>query len=70
MRKLNKDQRFILSEFYIGLSIAWLSVGVISPLFIPVKNVIQLIAQVVVSSIIAVILVLSAIHNLENRRKK
>lgn len=58
MRKLNLDQRRFLSDFLNGLSIAWFSVGIISPLFIKVENTSRLIIQIGTSLSASVILIL------------
>lgn len=58
MRKLNLDQKRFLSDFLNGLSIAWFSVGIISPLFIKVENTSRLIIQIGTSLSASVILIL------------
>lgn len=58
MRKLNLDQKRFLSDFLNGLSIAWFSAGIISPLFIKVENTPRLIIQIGTSLSASVILIL------------
>lgn len=67
---LNKDQRIILSEFLIALSVAWLSVGAISPLFDPVENVLQLVYRILVSTLVSFMLLVFAIRNVGRRRRR
>ena len=65
MRKLNLDQKRFLSDFLNGLSIAWFSVGVISPLFITVDSLLKLAIQISSSVVISGILFLVGIKSLK-----
>lgn len=36
--RLNRNQREKIADFYINFAVAWISFGLISPLFIGIKN--------------------------------
>lgn len=62
--QLNREQKKFLSDFLNSLSVAWFSVGVISPFFIKVDNAINLIVQVMSSISVSAVLFYLGIKNL------
>lgn len=67
--KLNKDQRKLVSDFLVYLSIAWFSGGIIAPLFLKIEDVVKFVVQVIFSSTISLGTFIVAIKNLENKKK-
>lgn len=70
MKELNQNQRKLISEFLANLSVALITVGAITPLFVKVENVVKLGLQVLGSLIVGLLLFLVAVRSLRKKRRK
>jgi hypothetical protein len=64
MKKLNTNQLKFLSDFLNGLSVAWFSIGVITPIFVGFENLAQTLLQIGGSLVVSFMLLLIGIKNL------
>lgn len=70
MKELTQDQRKLISESLANLSVALITVGAITPLFIKVEDVVKLGLQVLGSLIVGSLLFLVAVRNLRKKGRK
>lgn len=60
MKDWSKNQRQLMAEFLSNTAVLVIGLGLINPLFFPVKDIVQLIKQIVMAVIVILVLLINA----------